>query len=506
MMAKNRDFEDATPNPEHLIKSIAEQGYSLSTAIADLIDNSISANANRIEILLDTDSEPFTLFLADNGHGMSKKVLRSSMQFPSNSIDVERIDSDLGRFGLGMKTASFSQTRYFTVMSRPKGEEGFTARTWDVAYLKKVKKWRIIINTEEEIDALWKRYQALSRSYVEHDRDFVPNTLVVWHGLYKFENYLKQKNKVSAVQKEISQDTGFHLSLVFHRFMERKNKPLLIRLNNRIVRPFNPFPKMKDIRALDIRRAYFDDEPLRLEGFVLPERSIAEVQNKVGDYDIWSPQDPIKKSLMDMEGIYVYRGDRIIFFGGWNGLIRKSSRVQLARLRVEVGNGIDDKLHLNVAKSKIEIPHDFKDAFASYVEELRDEAVKEFYNRGIKRFSGTKKSKKVELFERIPSNKGMLLEVNESFPVLSTLLNSLNKFQAQQLRLVLRLLNTRLNKLRNVEAEETEDLDKCNEQWELMEKMLNNGILSEEYIKKSILPSLGLKTEWFVEKLSKRNS
>ena len=64
-------FEDASPNPEHLIKSIAEQGYSLETSLADLMDNSISANSNKIEVLIDTDSEPFKLFLADNGEGMN---------------------------------------------------------------------------------------------------------------------------------------------------------------------------------------------------------------------------------------------------------------------------------------------------------------------------------------------------------------------------------------------------------------------------------------------------
>ena len=116
-------FEDASPNPEHLIKSIAEQGYSLETSLADLMDNSISANSNKIEVLIDTDSEPFKLFLADNGEGMSEDELSANMQFPSNSPDDKRLKSDLGRFGLGMKTASFSQTRKFTVLSKKNGEK-----------------------------------------------------------------------------------------------------------------------------------------------------------------------------------------------------------------------------------------------------------------------------------------------------------------------------------------------------------------------------------------------
>jgi hypothetical protein len=96
------EYEDAVPNPEYLIKSIAEQGYSLETALADLIDNSISASADNIEILIDLDNEPFTLYLADNGRGMDEAALRSSMKIPSTSPEESRALNDLGRFGLGM--------------------------------------------------------------------------------------------------------------------------------------------------------------------------------------------------------------------------------------------------------------------------------------------------------------------------------------------------------------------------------------------------------------------
>jgi len=85
-------FEDVTPNPEYLIKSISEQGYSFEAAIADLIDNSISAEADKIEILIDTESEPFKLYLADNGKGMNEDQLKNCMKFPSQSPDVNRLD------------------------------------------------------------------------------------------------------------------------------------------------------------------------------------------------------------------------------------------------------------------------------------------------------------------------------------------------------------------------------------------------------------------------------
>lgn len=146
----NTISEDASPNPEFLIKSIAEQGYSLETALADLMDNSISANATQIEVLVDFEAEPFRLFIADNGCGMTEDELSKNMQFPSSSPDTSRQNKDLGRFGLGLKTASFSQTRKFTVLSRKKGENGFKGRTWDIAFLKK-NGWKIIVNSDEEV-------------------------------------------------------------------------------------------------------------------------------------------------------------------------------------------------------------------------------------------------------------------------------------------------------------------------------------------------------------------
>ena len=159
-------YEDVTPNPEYLIKSISEQGYSLETALADLIDNSISANATKVEILINTDEEPFTLYLADNGEGMDEETLKSSMQFPSTSSDGERESIDLGRFGLGMKTASFSQTRNFTVLSRKQGTEKYYGRRWDLNLLKE-NGWKLWVNSDIEINAILDKYKQQSSEKFE---------------------------------------------------------------------------------------------------------------------------------------------------------------------------------------------------------------------------------------------------------------------------------------------------------------------------------------------------
>lgn len=486
----NIQSEDANPNPEYLIKSIAEQGYSLESSLADLMDNSVSANANIIEVLIKMEQEPFKLFIADNGNGMNEEALKESMQFPSNSPEDERNAFDLGRFGLGMKTASFSQTRCFTVLSRKKGSKKYSGRTWDVNYLKQVGKWRLLVNTQEEISKLIQQYISISESHLNRFENFDANTIVVWQGLYKFENYLEEDNRKSALKKQITEVTSDYLSLVFHRYMERKQNQLKIKINNNLIAPFNPFPTtISDFRPIEFKQKHFSTATIKIEGFVLPSRSIDESQS----ISIWTTKN---RSLMDMEGIYIYRADRLIHFGGWNGLIKKAPRLQLARLRVDIGNSVDHLLHLNVAKSQIEIPHDLIVAFEKYIDELKIQAEREFYNRGIRKFSTNRKEDIVQLFERKASNKGTLLEVNSSFPILKSLMSELKKEQLTKLNLVIRMINTRINEIKQTHEEKAfvgieekdglavKDLITC------VNLLIESG-LSSEQIKKDILPNLG---------------
>ncbi len=490
MENRNLQSEIADPNPEFLIKSIAEQGYSLESSLADLMDNSVSANANKIEVLIKMEQEPFTLFVADNGHGMDEEALKANMQFPSNSPEEERNTFDLGRFGLGMKTASFSQTRCFTVLSRKKGTKNYSGRTWDVNYLKQVCKWRLIVNTQEEVTKLIQQYHSLSEGHLNRFENFDANTIVVWKGLYKFENYLEEDNRQSALKKQITEVTSDYLSLVFHRYMERKANPLQIRINNNLIAAFNPFPTtIPDFRPIEFKQKNFSTDTIKIEGFVLPSRSIDESQS----ISIWTTKN---RSLMDMEGIYIYRADRLIHFGGWNGIIKKAPRLQLARLRVDIGNSVDHLLHLNVAKSQIEIPHDLTAAFEKYIDELKTQAEREFFNRGIRKFSSNRKEDNVQLFERKASNKGTLLEVNSSFPLLKSLMGELNKGQLTKLNLVIRMINTRINEIRQTHEEKAfvgieekdglsmKDLVMC------VNELIASG-LSAELIKTDILPNLG---------------
>ncbi|GAB3550968.1 ATP-binding protein [Spirosoma fluminis] len=494
-------YEDGTPFPEYLIKSISEQGYSLETSLADLIDNSISAGADKIEILVDTENLPFTLFLADNGNGMDEECLRKSMRFPSSSLELQRDTVDLGRFGLGMKTASFAQTRKFTVISRPKSEEGYTARTWDVEHLKIIKEWQILINQEEDIQQLMERYQSLSTGFFNGFDDFRAGTVIIWQGLYKFENFLEGRSRSDALSHQLTEVTHDYLSLVFHRFMERAEYPLQIRINNVRLKPFSPFPeKETGFRPVEPKYKAFKTDVIRLDGFILPVRSIEESKERV---NVWTPPS---RGLMDMEGLYIYRSGRIILFGGWNGIIRKSPKLQLARLRVEVGNRVDNLLQLNVAKSQIAIPFDLKTGFLKYIIELKTEAEKEYFNRDIRKISSRRSEKDQQLFERSITNKGSLLEINSEFPLISIIKEKMDSDSVKAFNLLIRMINTGINKLRHTHEDKSFQVTKENDSIEddlesTIVNLIQKGI-QKQTIKNTILPALGYRVDTIPHKIT----
>lgn len=480
--------EACIPNPEFLIKSIAEQGYSLETSIADLMDNSISAGAKHIDILIDTKVTPFRLFIVDDGEGMSSDELRKNMQFPSSSPEEYRDTKDLGRFGLGLKTASFAQTRCFTVISKKPKDSKYSGRTWDVNHLKKTAKWEVIVNSDEEINDYLASYSRLCNDFLNPFKNFFPNTIVIWHGLYKFETDVVHVDQTSTLQKELTETTKEYLQLIFHRFMEKAD-PLKIRVNNEQLKPFNPFPV--GARQISTRQKKLLENKLKLEGYVLPNSSIAESKG----FSEWTLNH---KSLMDMEGIYIYRADRIIVYGGWVGLIKKSPRLQLARLKVEIGNGIDHLFHLNVAKSSIIIPFGERIGFIKYVSELKTEAEKEFYNFSDK--GPALKPIVRSVFKKVPTMQGISIVIDEEFPVLNALMKTLSKEQIGQLKIILRIITTSVNKIKKVHVDDTYSslVEKNsvheNDVKQAIRLLLSNGV-SKENILNEVIPAMGLSSD-----------
>jgi hypothetical protein len=494
IIAKELLYENADPNPEYLITSIAEQGYSLETALADLIDNSISAEADKIEILTDvSDPENISLYMTDNGEGMNSEELASNMKFPSSSVSEKRDKSDLGRFGLGLKTASFSQTRKFTLVSR-KENGTYAARTWDVDYLKGCGEWRIIVNTNEEIEEILSNYSNCTANFNKPFIDYFPNTLIVWRGLYKFQNFIEPENRARALIEQLEKTTREYLGIVFHRFMQKKEKPLQIRINHWLVDYFDPFPTVKrpDLRTLGVFERSFKGDVFRVEAFVLPCIAIKEEKKHGG----WVTPN---RNLMELEGLYIYRGDRIIYFGGWNDVIKRQSNLKLARLKVDVGNINDDILQLNVAKSKIAIPYELNRGFLEKVSQLRTDAKKEYFNHGLRDVSSGINESRESIFNKVITSKyGAILELNTSYPGIKSFMENLDQEQNKQFKIILQLINVSSNKLLDKHDDKEfvgiEETDKINIDLIISYiKQLKEAGFEKEKIKELAFSHLGFK-------------
>lgn len=482
---------ECRPNPEFLIKSIAEQGYSLETAFADLIDNSISANADKIEILSSTNQD-FIIYISDNGEGMDKQQLFEALTIPSKSIDNARDEKDLGRFGLGLKTASFSQTRELIVLSKKSNDKKYNGYSWDIAFLKETQDWTLKRLSQEDINYLLFNYHKSSDHHLSKFDNYTPNTIVIWKGLYKYETYLNDDNKLKALNSDLSKNVEEYISVAFHRFLE---KGISIRLNNKLIKAFNPFLDLESIIHLPKRLGKIRGSNVKFESIVLPYKAIKESKESLSHWTTPS------KGLMDMEGIYIYRGDRLISYGGWHNIVKRSGKLQLGRMKIDIGNDIDDVLKLNVAKSQIEIPFELKEVFNTCLEELRIAAQKEFYNVGLKNeaISEAQNTKSREsLFNKVYTGKGSLLYINNKNPLVDFLFESFDNEQKKLFKVFIKNINSIFNKNRQFETDIVikEDSEKLNlDDIETTISKLRGLGLDKETIKAVYLSNIVLKED-----------
>ena len=436
-MTKNYKTEKAVPEARELIKSIAEQGYSLESALADIIDNSISAKAENVIILTRKLNDRLVLYIADDGVGMSESDLAKNMRMPSSSIEQDRESSDLGRFGLGLKTASFSQTRKLTVLSKHGSSETWAGRRWDV---ERMLDWDLEIIPPRGCAVLAGEFDECHSSTLGQIADFKSSTIVVWEGLYKFLPGASLEEKENGLHEQLSTVTLDYLGLIFHRFLDNGKRPFSIKVNNVFVESFDPFPKSAGLRSLGKERFGADSQSFSMEGIVLPAKAIK------AEPGLYSNS---KRNLLDLEGFFVYRAERLIWAGGWGGMIPRRPNIQLARIRVELGNQSDQLFELNVAKSRVVIPHTLKRGVMRSVLLLIDEAKKEYFSRTTVDFKKNEKS--VQLLDKVATSKGHVVKVNRDHPLIVALKTGLDSRKKALLKGLLLAFETAINNTRRVE-------------------------------------------------------
>ena len=394
--------KECVPFAPSLIESMRSLGYSFSSAIADLIDNSISAKAKKIEIISNPGTNP-NLIIFDDGCGMTQQELYEAMRYGSTSPLSERAVDDLGRFGLGLKSASLSQCRKLVVVSKKNGV--LSAYSWDLDYIIHTEKWMLKGFSYEEI-----------AMYPEIDRLFQQNQ-GTYICLSEFDRIKEGTSNIETTFNKNLDDMVEHLSLVFHRFLE---EGLVIKVNNREIKGKDPFlshntatQRKKDIYI------YIDHQKIALKPYILPHVS----KLKSSDLDLVGG----KERLRNEQGFYVYRNKRLIVWGTWFRLERKDELSKLARVRVDIPNTLDYMWSIDIKKSTAILPDIIKKNMyaAVYESVVSSEAV--HTHRGRK----DKKDKDIDyIWERTKIRSGYKYLINREIPQIRISLHLINYIQA----------------------------------------------------------------------------
>ena len=400
------------PPAKSLIQGLRCIGYNFSTALADIIDNSISADAKHIQILSNPDDDEPYVVIFDDGHGMGFKELDNAMTLGSDRDEKEDSEYELGRFGLGLKSASFSQCLRLTVAS--KNCNRINAMRYDLKKVQEKNEWLLDILDTSEIDSL---------PEIDLLKNTSTGTLVIWQC---FDKIMEESDSFNNSFINIIGVAKSHIELVFHRFWN----DIEISFNGHRIEKRDPFltnaPNHQEGRTMTIN---VDEQDIFVTPFVLPYANSLTEDNK---RMLGNP-----KSIYDDQGFYIYRNKRLIIWGSWLRMKIRSEFNKLARVRVDIPSSLDSLWMLDVKKSSAKIPDKIKDQLQI---SIKDSIVRS--KREVK-YPGKKEAEAEHpLWQRIDLHGGKVkYEINrEDNPLYSALADMLDDKQ-------LVALNTFLDKI-----------------------------------------------------------
>jgi hypothetical protein len=321
---------EVPPNAENLINSLRSMGYQLETALADIVDNCIAASSTKIDIKFKWNNSKCAISILDNGIGMLENELIQALTFASKNISQERDSNDLGRFGLGLKSASLSQARVLEVYS--KKEEVISSFSWNLNEIEKAN------------DGLW----TLSKCEIplsEQSEIFShpSGTLVLWKDIDGiFSPGFGENSFLDLIDIVES-----HLSLTFHRFIE---DGLIIRINGKEILPFNPFNDIPAYYTSPSENIGVSNEPVFVKAY------------------LYMPTDAIKPNS---DSCYIFRGNRLLYSGGWLGInVSKNIKSSPTKLAIEITNKSDKEWSIDIIKSKANLPILVKNKITIYLKTI----------------------------------------------------------------------------------------------------------------------------------------
>lgn len=465
-MEQNKNRKHLPPNLTNFISSFREIGYTCEVAIADILDNSISANSSIIEILA-LESPTRKISILDNGKGMTSIELDEAMRLSSkNSLD-EREEKDLGRFGLGLKVASFSQCKKLTVFSKELSGE-INGLQWDLDYIAATNEWYAII---PDFDNYSEEVQVLS--------DQKSGTIVVWEEIDKIKN--------DGFKDEIN-NLFYHLGLVFHKFLEGINgRKLSIMLNRNIIEPINPFFPGSARQKLQKYDYNYPDGKVFVTPYILPHH------NNVSEVDF--KKHSLIEGYLKTQGFYLYRNNRLVTWGNWWGLVQPTEALKLIRIEIEIPNTMDAEWSIDLKKSSAKPPYYIKHELRKVLEYVSPVGKRVYSGRINKR----DKNNLIHIWEYVKRRDGSnknILKINRDHPFIDLL----GDHCTIEGNVILHTLLIGLEQYLPIETiisqliSNPKDLDQKNEEEEFknnLEIILNDETLSSE--QKALL----LKTEFY---------
>lgn len=397
----------APPRATAMLESLRGLGYSAAAALADIIDNSISAGASEIFIEFQWDGSDSRIMILDDGCGMNDPELESAMRLGDKNPLSSREAHDLGRFGMGLKTASLSQCRRLTVASMKDSQQ--SCLRWDLDELA----------AEPESDwLLFEGPAKNSKEYLISLERKTSGTLVLWEKLdrivtsgYTVDDYLALTVTVEA-----------HLAMVFHRLLEGTNPPIKLLLNNRPIKPWNPFMLGHPAKPWTSPPAsiWTDSGLVVVKCHVLPHHdrlSKEEFKENEGPAG-WTAQ----------QGFYVYRNKRLLVAGGWLGLgatkaWNREEAHRLARIQIDIPNTADADWKIDVRKSTARPPVALRPWLTRLAEDTRERARRVFAYRGVP--MPAQRNTPIEQAWRVDRNKdGIRYRIELSHPAIAAVLSN----------------------------------------------------------------------------------
>lgn len=407
---------NAAPRASALIESMRDIGYSIETAVADIIDNSITAGATHVDIRARFRGSESFIAIVDDGHGMSEPELIDAMRPGCMGPLEDRAEGDLGRFGLGLKTASFSQCRRLTVVSRTGA--GTASAIWDLDRVAAEDDWTLLLPDDpSDLES--------SSLLGQH------GTVVVWEQLDR----LADEDGVLR-EAEFNRLVGAleaHLALVFYRFLLGRNgaSKLVITINSREIEAYDPFFTQRSFAGPE---AFYrvGDTVMRLQTFTLPHySSVSKVEwEKYGG----------SEGYLKNQGFYLFRGNRLIVHGTWFGLMRQGELTKLTRVALDLPTTFDAKWKVDVKKASAQPPAEIRRYLRGRIENLNVPGKKIFRKRGQKAAS----KDYLPMWQRLVDGEQVTYEVDFEHPAIAHLIEGAPETHRAEIRDVLRLVASAL--------------------------------------------------------------